>query len=96
MKRTTTTLLALAVSGSIAVAGCGAAGSLRADNAHARSSFKAATSLSVTLGFSDPDGQLAKAAQSGDSTTTATQAAALIGGTISFTVSLSTLSGCLR
>ena len=86
MKRTTTTLLALAVSGSIAVAGCGAAGSLRADNAHAKSSFKTAKSLSVTLGFSDPDGKLAKAIRSGDNTTP-TQAAAVIGGTVSFTMS---------
>ena len=87
MKRATTCLLALAVGGSIAVAGCGATGSLRADNAHAMSSFKAATSLSVTLGLSDPDGKLAKAVQSGDGSTTAAQAAVLIGGTISFTVS---------
>lgn len=87
MQRTTTTLLALAVTGAIAVAGCGAAGSLRADNAHAKSSLQAAKSLSVTLGFSDPDGKLAKAIRSGDSTTTQAQAAAVIGATISFTVS---------
>ncbi len=87
MKRTTTTLLALAVTGSITVAGCGAAGSLRTDDAHARSSFKAATSLSVTLGFDDPDGKLDKAIRAGDSTTTPAQAAAVIGGALSYTMS---------
>ena len=87
MKRPMTTLLALAASGSIAVAGCGAAGSLRPDNTHPKSLLKAAKSLSVTLGLRYPDGKLAKAALSGDSITTAAQAVALISATISFTVS---------
>jgi len=71
------TMTAAAVSGALVLSGCGmvsgAGTSLRADSDHAKQALSSAKAVSVTIRFTDPDGNLKKALGTGHQPATPAQ-----------------------
>ncbi len=85
------TMTAAAVSGALVLSGCGmvsgAGTSLRADSDHAKQALSSAKAVSVTIRFTDPDGNLKRALGTGHQPATSAQADAVVGASITMTVS---------